>query len=423
MKRAINWLTSNRNLAVLLLAGLAFAFGITSVLPGRGWTLGLVALAIAAIVGLCLRKTWAQKLASVLLAASAVFGLYVMVTKGVSARRVLNVAVAAYVAWGVLKRPYEGFFDDDGGRDDPAKEKDEKPLISLVHLRSSQRYLEPAILAQALSDAWGLRLVARQDGDDDSSDDSDGFVGGDDPIYFVVTTKPAMAMFTVHNHEQQYFGDAEDLAAKVPNLRFATIIREHSAWLAIDLMDGITAPQMRDRAYQMIGKGISALADDDTLALLCPQHNYFNLWSEELEKNLCGPNPLSAFKEEVKAPVIGVQNSSTMEEAIAEARRRWPEFVEAFKARDPNDTRFIVKAAFITGEDTEHMWMEVFGVEPEYVHGHLVNEPIHHPTLKRGSQVEVPVSDISDWVFAKDDEPVGNFTGNLVNAAAKVPKE
>ncbi|RBP43748.1 uncharacterized protein YegJ (DUF2314 family) [Roseimicrobium gellanilyticum] len=420
MKRALDWLFSNRNLAVLLLGLKAYAFGLASTLPGRGWTMALVALAVAAIIGLCLWKTWAQKLAAALLAASAVFSLYVMSNNGFSTRRLFGAIASAYIAWGVWKRPKEGFFDaGDGDASHPSSDGDDKPLISLVHLRSSQRYLEPAILAQALSDAWSIKLEAKADPEDEASDESDGFVAGGDAVYFVFTFKPAMAMFMVHNREDQYFNEVEDLARKVPNLRFANIIREHSAWLAIDLMENATVPQMRDQAYQMIGKAITALADDDTLALFCPQHQYFNLWSEELENVLCGPNPLGAFKKEVKAPVIGVKNSTTMEEAIAEAKRRWPEFVAAFKERDPNDPRFIVKAAFTTGEDTEHMWLEVFGIEPEYVHGHLMNEPFHHPTLKQGSQVEVPVSDISDWLFPKGDEPVGNFTGHLVNAAAK----
>lgn len=420
MKRAINWLTSNRNLAILFLAMKAFAFWLVRVLPGWEWTQILVALAVIAIVGLALRKDWGRWLAVVLLSASAIHGAYLMAKNGITTRRAINVAATAFIAWGLWKKPDEGFFDDaseDNGTSAP--DKDDKPLISLVHLRSSKRYLEPAVLAQALSDAWGIKLEAKEDPEEESSADSDGFVAGGDAMYIVFTFKPAMAMFMVHNHEDQYFNNVEDLASKVPNLRFAKIIREHSAWLAIDLMEGATAPQMRDRAYHMLGKAITALADDDTLALFCPQHQYFNLWSEELENILCGPNPLRAFKEEVKAPVIGVKSSATMEEAIAEAQRRWPEFVAAFKERDPEDPRFIVKAAFTTGEDTEHMWMEVIGIEPEYVHGHLVNEPIHHPTLKRGSQVEVPVADISDWVFAKGDEPVGNFTGHLVNAAAK----
>jgi uncharacterized protein YegJ (DUF2314 family) len=196
------------------------------------------------------------------------------------------------------------------------------------------------------------------------------------------------------------------------------VILQHQAWLSVDLLDN-TSPAVMEQAYQFIGKAISALADDATLALLCPQQSYFNLWSEALEEKLCGPDPLNVFKEEVKAPIIGVKGDSGVEEATAEARRRWPEFAEAFQRRDKEGAPFIVKAPFTTGSETEHMWLEVFALEPEYVHGHLANDPFYHPTLKKGSQVEVPVNEISDWVFAENNEAVGNFTGRIVNQARR----
>lgn len=215
------------------------------------------------------------------------------------------------------------------------------------------------------------------------------------------------------------------MAAKVPNLRFAQIIRDHAAWLAVDLMEAMDTKVGQDEAYRMIGKAISALADDDVMAILCPQHHFFNLWSSELESLLCGDAPLEALQEEVKAPVIGVPDGDAIENAIAEARLRWPEFVAVFKNRQPDDERFIVKAPF-KGEDgqVEHMWLQVFGLEPEYVHGHLVNHPMHTTKLKQGSQVEVPVQDISDWVCPDaEGNPLGNFTQKAISLAAKQKAE
>lgn len=177
----------------------------------------------------------------------------------------------------------------------------------------------------------------------------------------------------------------------------------------------------QDDAYRMIGKAVSALADDDVMAIMCPQHRFFNLWSPELEKLLCGNSPLDALREEVKAPVFGVPSDEAIANAIVEARRRWPEFATAFKNRAPDDERFIVKPAFV-GEDgqTEHMWLQVFGLEPEYVHGHLVNHHMHTSKLKQGSQVEVPVAEISDWVCPDaEGNALGNFTHEAVKAAAK----
>lgn len=63
---------------------------------------------------------------------------------------------------------------------------------------------------------------------------------------------------------------------------------------------------------------------------------------------------------------------------------------------------------------------QVFGPEPEFVHGHLVNDPMHRRRLKMGSQVEVPVSEISDWLCpAPDGGPLGNFTDEAVRRSAR----
>jgi uncharacterized protein YegJ (DUF2314 family) len=37
--------------------------------------------------------------------------------------------------------------------------------------------------------------------------------------------------------------------------------------------------------------------------------------------------------------------------------------------------------------------------------------------------VEVPVADVSDWVFAQNGQPVGNFTGSVVNQARQKPQK
>ena len=277
------------------------------------------------------------------------------------------------------------------------------------------------MLANALSEAWGLKII----GGEGDADEADGFVAGDNPLYLVMVKKPTFAMFMVHNRDTPYFDDPEEVASHMPNLRFAEIIRDHNAWLAVDLMQVSDSKIEQDEAYRLIGKAVSMLADDDVMAILCPQHHFFNLWSPELEKILCGDSPLDALKEEIKAPVIGVPDGETIANAIAEARRRWPEFVTIFKNRQPDDERFIVKAPF-TGEDgqVEHMWLQVFGLEPEYVHGHLVNHPMHTTKLKQGSQVEVAVADVSDWVCPDaEGNPLGNFTQQAISQAAKQKRE
>jgi uncharacterized protein YegJ (DUF2314 family) len=439
MKRAINWLTTNRMLAVLWLALLGWIWGYVSAVMGVPWAWVVVVACVAGITGLLLRQEWGCWLAIVLLALGAANATATLVTKGWKLNRFVIAISTAFVAWGLWRKPDEGFFDDDGeDKDHGESEKDDETsepstLISLVLLRSSQRYLEPLILAHALSDAWGLKLRVHdnEDADDgNENDDSDGFVTEmpagfpqPGPVFMVFVSRPSTAFFLVHSHEGNYFDEPETVAADIPNLRFADAVRHHHAWLSVDLLEKSSSAVPSEDVYRWIGKAIVALADDATLALLCPQHQYFNLWSEALEEQLCSPDPLSAFQREVKAPIVGVSDESGIRDAIAEARQRWPEFVAAFQRRQKEGPPFIVKAPFITDDHTEHMWLEVFALEPEYVHGHLVNDPFYHPRLKKGSQVEVPVGEITDWVFAENEKAVGNFTGRAVNEARQPGKE
>lgn len=381
----------------------------------------MAGLAILSL-GLLGKKTWARWLAIGLLALSCLSKAASLFVKGFTWTQALYALGMGFLAYHLWKQPDNGFFDEVlGGEEETAKDAEDskEPMISLVHLRQQQRYLEASVLANAFSEAWGLEIFG---GAGEPPDDADGVVAGNGPFYIVIVRKPIFSMFVVHNHDQSYFEKPDEVADGVPNRRFAEVIREHTSWLSVDLMRTDESSVGQEEAYRMIGKAVSALADDDVMAILCPQHNYFNLWGTDLEKLLCGDSPLDALKKEVKAPVYGVQDGEAIEKAIATAREKWPEFVAAFKSREAGDERYLVKASFIGEDDeAEHMWLQVFGLEPEYVHGHLLNEPMHTTKLKKGSQVEVGVSDISDWICPDaEGNMLGNFTNRVVEAAATV---
>ncbi|MBN8421992.1 MAG: DUF2314 domain-containing protein [Verrucomicrobia bacterium] len=430
MKAFINRLTSNWNWAALLLGMHAWAWAMVGTWMHHPQA-GIVAAVLAVTaVGLLFRLRWTRLAGTAMLLWIAGTKAYGLIAREFTWKQAVLCAVYAMIAYYLWTKPDSGIIDDFTADDEPLagdknkesdEEEEDKPIISLVHLRRQMRYLEPQVLANALSEAWGLKIT----GGEGDAEDADGFVAGDNPLFIVMVQKPTFAMFMVHNRDVGYFEDPEKFAGNVPNLRFAEIIREHSAWLAVDLMQVNDTKLDQDEAYRMIGKAVSMLADDDVMAILCPQHRFFNLWSPELETMLCGDSPLDALKEEIKAPVIGVPDGDTIENAIAEARRRWPEFASIFKNRQPDDERFIVKAPF-TGEDgrVEHMWLQVFGLEPEYVHGHLINHPMHTTKLQMGSQVEVAVAEVSDWVCPDaEGNPLGNFTQQAISQAAKQKRE
>ncbi len=422
MKSLFNRLTSGWNIAALFLG-----------LPAWGWYLlasttdNLTSWCVFAgftivIVGLLMRAQWARKLGLALMIWLLVGKIYGLASHKFTWNKLIHAGALGFIGYGLWKRPNNGIIDDlteTATKDDKAdSQQDAKPIISLVHLRRQQRYLEAPVLANALSEAWELNIVG---GEDDDVESADGFVAGESPVFIVMVNKPVFAMFLVHNRDINYFDEPDEVASNVPNLRFAEIIRDHGAWLAVDLMQAGESKLAEEEAYRLIGKAISSLADNDVMAILCPQHNFFNLWSETLEKILCGETPLDALREEIKAPVFGVPDGDAIELAISEARSQWHEFVTVFKNRKPDDDRFIVKAPF-TGDEgrVEHMWLKVFGLEPEYIHGHLLNDPMHTTKLKKGSQVEVAVAELSDWVCPDaEDKPLGNFTHLALQKAAQ----
>ncbi|WP_426277316.1 DUF2314 domain-containing protein [Chryseobacterium sp. S-02] len=54
-----------------------------------------------------------------------------------------------------------------------------------------------------------------------------------------------------------------------------------------------------------------------------------------------------------------------------------------------------------TGKDiVEHMWINDIDFDGDYVKGYLINEPNNLTTIKAGDYFEIPLNEISDWLFA-----------------------
>lgn len=73
-----------------------------------------------------------------------------------------------------------------------------------------------------------------------------------------------------------------------------------------------------------------------------------------------------------------------------------------------------VKLAFtqeIDGETiVEHMWINDIGFDGEKIYGVLVNDPNDLTNVQNGDEVEIPINQISDWLFATDGKTYGGFT-------------
>jgi uncharacterized protein YegJ (DUF2314 family) len=289
----------------------------------------------------------------------------------------------------------------------------EAPMVSLVLLLKGPRYLEPVVLAEVLRSAWGLNFEVSTGGEGEGeSTKGKPYIVGNSPLFMVNTGD---AVFVVHNHERLYFDDVPTLAEKIPDLRLRKLVLEHRAWLSVDAL-GVGDGAAISESYRRIAKALAELADDSVLALYQPDGGRLTPWEPIVEERLRKNENLAELFQLNQAPVVRISDDDPrMKAAVAEARQRWPEFVAAFKARRPGGN-YAVKVPVTRGGNTEFIWLEVVGLEPEYIHGKLANDPVDLGELKLGDQVEVALSELNDWTFRHDEsaEPAGLFSVRIL---------
>lgn len=391
------------------LAIILFAFGVyvcaTTIARGKlALSIPPGLLAICAI-GLWFTQPWARWATIAIQGYFAGYWAFVFFTREQNWMNALCFVGSFYFMWAIWKyfAPAQIAADESTASvTDEGSGEDKKPMISLVLFLREPRYLEAPVLAQIVSAAWGGEYSSG----DSAEDESQRFVVGESPLFAVQSPE---AFYVVHNHDRQYFDDTAAAAEDTNELRLRKAIEDHQAWLAVDLISLHDENAAPESVYPHIAKLIAELAGDDCLAIYQPQTGKINVWDAALEEKLRGPNALEEFAVPTHLPVIRVDDDDPrMLAAVTEARSRWPEFVSAFKQRAGQN--FAVKAPVTVGENTEFIWISVDGLEPEYIHGTLDNDPVDLGDLKHGSRVEVAVKDLNDWAFLQNDEPVGLFT-------------
>jgi uncharacterized protein YegJ (DUF2314 family) len=371
------------------------------------YLLGLGVIFLICGAGLWMDQQWGRWFTIVALVLFSIVSGVMMFTKGFTWIRLGSVLAPIWTAWQVWK----DFAPTQDGEDEPDEEK--RPLISLVLLLREARYLEAGILANIISSAWSETYTAG----DETEEESERFVVGDSPTFIIQSPR---ALFMLHNFSRPYFDDVEAAAKAIKELRLRKAIEDHTAWISVDLIavhDKSAAP---DSMYPWIARLIAELAGPHCTAIYQPEAKRINVWDESLEEKLRGPNPLQDFVLPAHPPVIPIEDDDPrLQAAVAEARSRWPEFVEAFKTRSGD--KFAIKAPLRVEEHTEYIWIEVTGLEPEYIHGTIGNEPVALEGMKLGDQVEVPVKDLNDWMFVREAKAIGLFTIKVIDEAQKRP--
>jgi uncharacterized protein YegJ (DUF2314 family) len=95
--------------------------------------------------------------------------------------------------------------------------------------------------------------------------------------------------------------------------------------------------------------------------------------------------------------------------AQEEARRRWPEFVEAFEQRD-GDQEFGVRCRFAADGAIQHVWIAVTAIENDMVYGRFPEDMEQLADWRPGERVRVPQIDVEDWFYQDEDGAHGGFS-------------
>lgn len=355
------------------------------------------------------RKPWSRWLGLCLLVVAVAWCASSIAVQGFLPLRGVLLAVLLLLMWGAWKLDLQPV----------SQEPKDPPSASLVLLLREPVYLEPGMLADMASRAWGAEVVTSELDDMDEGemdgDPPESFVAGESP-HFICVHWPGF--YAVNNMDEPYFDDIEEITEQLPEMRLRAAVEKHNAWLSVDLLHwfGDEEPAARPQAYRQIARLLAELADDNCLAIIDPIEATIFPYDPETERKLRSDQPLESLRDWYYAPILAIDSDDPrMVAATEEARRRWPEFVAAFEQRDnDSDTPYLIKAPFSDGEHTEYMWVSVSAIENQIVYGLLENSPAHVKDVKEGCIVRVPVHEVSDWLCVIRGEAVGGFTTKVL---------
>lgn len=287
-------------------------------------------------------------------------------------------------------------------------------MISLVLLLSEPRTIDAAAITHAVSGAMGAEMP-------------ESIISGGSPSFVVKTPS---GRFAINNVDKPYFADSDKLAAELKDTALASAIRQHHAWLSVDWLEKDDQADLR-KVYQHISQIIVHLVRKDTLAIYSPDTDQFHLNDATLIGHLKSPDPLHDLVPAGLAGAEATGNTVTINDddpkllaAQAEAKKHWPEFLQAFKARG-KDQYFAVKGRIIEGESGEYVWLQITDIDDTQVHGKLDSDPETLTKVKRGADLHIAIADVDDWLYStgtgKDTQ--GGYTLRLFNELAQAKQK
>lgn len=287
----------------------------------------------------------------------------------------------------------------------------DKPLRSLVFLLDEPRKIEPGPWIEQLGEALGVKL--NEDGEKSTTFimpmPHPAIPSERGQTFMLQIPQGVFWLFHVH---QPYFTDPKEIEESIRDRRLREAVARHRAWMSADLLHWHGDEPSQEEVYSILGRIMAALAGPDVCAVLSPELERCNEFSPELIEKL-RTAPLALFDEPTHDPVYNIATDDPdMQKAVAEAQRRWPEFVGYFEDRMPGEKKpFAIKTCFGPDDDHEIMWVEVTAIEENMVIGRLANQPHRIDDLHAGQEVRVPADEVVDWLCSDAaGKPLGGWT-------------
>jgi uncharacterized protein YegJ (DUF2314 family) len=227
--------------------------------------------------------------------------------------------------------------------------------------------------------------------------------------------------------------DRIETAKRVKGEAAQTAVLTHKAWMAVDAIGSEDLEgEQRLHAYALLHALAEELLDDDSMLLYLPGEERYGppgrLGLDWLMHSLRVGHfdtPIEGFE----APITRIEVSDEeMDECIAQARERLPEFCAAWDRLGPESSAMI-KARFSTAdpsdpEGAEFVWVLMTSLDDDGIIGTMESAPASPAIPKQGSTVRVKIDDVADWAYKDEDGNAhGLFTDELVRKRAAERKD
>lgn len=224
-------------------------------------------------------------------------------------------------------------------------------------------------------------------------------------------------LFLIHNQRGAYHTAAIKDARCIPDAALREALDSYRGWMSVELIQYPEGASVED-SYRMMGPLVAELTGTQAAALFVAGAGFWAVWEEALADMLRGPDPLAAFDRGGVAVSFDVPDEEpALVRAAEEARRRWPEFVAAFRSRSRTQS-YYVRIRLEDDEEQGFPWLSVSEVREDGVVGTLDAETatISYPP---GMPIEGRLEDIWDWMIvpAGGAAPIGYFAQEALSNA------